>query len=50
MGFLGLNKPPQEAGAAWPAILVGAFAAFGGVLYVARTFVSHVLRKDVLAK
>lgn len=33
MGLLGLKKPPEEAGAAWPAIMVGAFAAFGGVLY-----------------
>jgi SP family sugar:H+ symporter-like MFS transporter len=26
-------KPPTEAGAAWPAILIGLFVAFGGVLF-----------------
>lgn len=26
-------KPEHEAGAAWPAILIGAFVAFGGVLF-----------------
>lgn len=29
----GFKKPADEAGAAWPAIAVGAFVAFGGVLY-----------------
>lgn len=33
MGLLGLKKPADEEGAAWPAILVGGFAAFGGILY-----------------
>jgi sugar porter (SP) family MFS transporter len=28
-----LKKPEDEAGAAWPAILVGLFVAFGGVLF-----------------
>lgn len=28
-----LGKPKDEPGAAWPAILVGFFAAFGGILY-----------------
>lgn len=28
-----LPARPQEAGAAWPAIVVGLFVAFGGVLY-----------------
>lgn len=28
-----LRPPPGTAGAAWPAILVGLFVAFGGVLY-----------------
>lgn len=32
MGLL-LKKPEGEEGAAWPAIAVGLFAAFGGVLY-----------------
>lgn len=32
MGFM-LKKPSDEAGAAWPAIAVGIFVAFGGVLY-----------------
>jgi len=28
-----LPKPASEAGSSWPAILVGAFVAFGGVLF-----------------
>ncbi|KAK5188560.1 Plasma membrane low glucose sensor, partial [Cryomyces antarcticus] len=32
MGIL-LKKPPNAAGAAWPAIVVGLFVAFGGVLF-----------------
>jgi len=32
MGF-GIKKPDDEPGAAWPAIMVGAFAAFAGILY-----------------
>lgn len=32
MGFM-LSPPPGEAGKAWPAIVVGMFVAFGGVLY-----------------
>lgn len=31
--MLGLNKPANEPGAAWPAICVGLFAAFAGILY-----------------
>ncbi|OQD79071.1 hypothetical protein PENANT_c063G02325 [Penicillium antarcticum] len=27
------KRPPDEKGAAWPAILVGLFASFGGILY-----------------
>ena len=27
------SKPPTEAGSSWPAIVVGAFVAFGGVLF-----------------
>lgn len=27
------NRPSNEKGAAWPAILVGLFASFGGILY-----------------
>lgn len=30
---LSLSKPQDEEGAAWPAIAVGAFVAFGGVLF-----------------
>ncbi|KAG9896822.1 putative transporter, partial [Aureobasidium melanogenum] len=33
MGFLSLKKPDDEVGAAWPSIMVGAFAAFAGILY-----------------
>lgn len=29
----GFGKPADEAGKSWPAILVGLFAAFGGILY-----------------
>ncbi|KAK4151691.1 general substrate transporter [Chaetomidium leptoderma] len=29
----GISKPAGEAGAAWPAIAIGAFVAFGGVLF-----------------
>ncbi|KAK5129869.1 hypothetical protein LTR08_002746 [Meristemomyces frigidus] len=32
MGFA-LKKPQDEPGAAWPAIMVGLFAAFAGILY-----------------
>lgn len=32
MGFM-LKKPDGTAGAAWPAIVVGLFVAFGGVLF-----------------
>ncbi|KAK0733061.1 high-affinity glucose transporter RGT2 [Lasiosphaeria miniovina] len=28
-----LAKPPREAGSSWPAIAIGAFVAFGGVLF-----------------
>jgi MFS family permease len=27
------KRPPSDKGAAWPAILVGLFASFGGILY-----------------
>lgn len=30
---LSLTKAPTEAGASWPAIAIGAFVAFGGVLF-----------------
>ncbi|KAL1581893.1 hypothetical protein WHR41_09337 [Cladosporium halotolerans] len=33
MGFFALAKPKNEPGAAWPAIMVGMIAAFGGILY-----------------
>ena len=33
MGKLAVAKPQDEAGKAWPAICVGAFVAFGGVLF-----------------
>jgi SP family sugar:H+ symporter-like MFS transporter len=33
MGKYSLSKPADEPGAAWPAILVGVFVAFGGVLF-----------------
>jgi hypothetical protein len=32
MGFL-LKPPPDTPGKAWPAIVIGLFVAFGGVLY-----------------
>lgn len=28
-----ISKPKNEAGASWPAIAMGFFVAFGGVLY-----------------
>ncbi len=30
---LSLVKPEDEAGKSWPAIAIGAFVAFGGVLF-----------------
>ncbi|KAH6692738.1 high-affinity glucose transporter RGT2 [Plectosphaerella plurivora] len=33
LSTLSLTGPPEEAGKAWPAIAVGLFAAFGGVLF-----------------
>lgn len=30
---IGIAKPKDEVGAAWPAICVGMFVAFGGVLF-----------------
>ncbi len=30
---LPLAKPDEDAGKSWPAIAIGAFVAFGGVLY-----------------
>lgn len=33
MSRFAFNKPPGEEGAAWPAILVGMFVAFGGILF-----------------
>ena len=30
---LALKPPPGSAGAAWPAIVVGLFVSFGGVLF-----------------
>ncbi|CAJ2503176.1 Uu.00g105700.m01.CDS01 [Anthostomella pinea] len=33
MGLLALKKPEQDAGKAWPAIVIGLFVAFGGVLF-----------------
>ncbi len=32
MGF-GIHKPADEPGATWPAICLGLFVAFGGVLF-----------------
>lgn len=32
MGLM-LKKPNDAAGAAWPAIVIGFFVAFGGVLF-----------------
>lgn len=32
MGLM-IRPPPGTAGAAWPAIMVGFFVAFGGVLF-----------------
>jgi len=33
MGLLAIPKPETEAGKAWPAIVIGLFVAFGGVLF-----------------
>lgn len=42
---LALSKPKGEAGKSWPAITIGAFVAFGGVL-----FGYHLYRLSVLCK
>lgn len=31
--MLGIHKPADEVGAAAPAIMIGLFVAFGGILY-----------------
>jgi MFS transporter, SP family, sugar:H+ symporter len=36
MGFT-IKKPDDAAGAAWPAIVIGLFVAFGGVLFGMQT-------------
>ncbi|KAI1146217.1 high-affinity glucose transporter RGT2 [Nemania diffusa] len=33
MGFLSASKPDADAGKTWPAIVIGLFVAFGGVLF-----------------
>ncbi len=33
MGVFAIPKREEQAGKAWPAILVGCFVAFGGVLF-----------------
>ncbi|KAI4863132.1 hexose transporter [Hypoxylon rubiginosum] len=33
MGRFAIRKPEEEAGKAWPAIVIGLFVAFGGVLF-----------------
>ena len=30
---IGLHKPPDTVGKSWPAIAIGAFVAFGGLLF-----------------
>jgi len=47
MGFM-LRKPPGEAGASAPAIVIGLFVAFGGILfgYVRCRFVSVECRPN----
>ena len=30
---LALSRPPKEAGKTWPAVVVGLFVAFGGILF-----------------
>lgn len=30
---IAIKKPSEEAGKAWPAIVIGFFVAFGGVLF-----------------
>ena len=30
---LSVTKPPDEAGSSWPAIAIGSFVAFGGILF-----------------
>ncbi|RMY04747.1 hypothetical protein D0868_06789 [Hortaea werneckii] len=45
--MLGINKPADEHGAAWPSILVGLFAAFAGILYGYDTgTISGILEMD----
>ncbi|CAK3835040.1 high affinity glucose transporter rgt2 [Lecanosticta acicola] len=44
---LGFNKPADAPGKAWPAILIGLFVAFGGVLYGYDTgTISGILAND----
>jgi hypothetical protein len=38
---LGINRPAGEVGAVWPAIAVGTFVAFGGVLFGTRALIHH---------
>lgn len=40
MGFM-LKKPDDEPGAAWPAICLGLFVAFGGILFGYDTGKAH---------
>lgn len=37
MGLM-IKKPEEAAGAAWPAIVIGLFVAFGGVLFGMRFY------------
>jgi SP family sugar:H+ symporter-like MFS transporter len=48
MGFLSLKKPDDEVGAAWPSIMVGAFAAFAGILYGYDTGTSPIIYDRLL--
>jgi hypothetical protein len=53
MGLM-LKKPEGEAGASWPAIMIGLFVAFGGVLFGSLFLVATPLNtqflKEVKAK
>jgi hypothetical protein len=49
MGFM-LKKPEGVAGKSWPAIMIGLFVAFGGVLfgYVSQSVLTKFLKASSL--
>lgn len=47
---IAIQKPRDEPGAAWPAILVGLFAAFAGILYAKLMLVDYSLHDHTLTE